>query len=291
MKSTKKVLTFFTALFMVCIFCLGSTECTYADDTASSETTTYTSNNGTVFSMPAVTDNTARVYDYAGLFTDSEIASLTAQIKKTEANRDCDVIILTSKDVPEDADYGTDTSRNYAEQFYIDNGFAEDGWIFIIDMNNRVLWSAGHGRFYKEKYVDFAQKVYDDALHYASDGNYYGAAEVFVKDVYKLDNVLYALIPTPVSLVISAVLALIALVAVLAKHNTSQPVNNAKIAVRTLDYRELGHNSVFLGKNVTHHTIVRSGGGGSGGGFSGGMHSGGGFSGGGGGFSGGGGHF
>ena len=74
----------------------------------------------------------------------------------------------------------------------------------------------------------------------------------------------------------------------LAKHSSSQPVNNAKIAVKTLNFRQTGHNAIFLGKHTSQRRIVKEHHSSGGGGFSGGTHSGGGFSGGGGGFSGGG---
>lgn len=261
-----------------------------------SESGTYTSNNGTVFSMPSVSDNSARVYDYAGLFSDEEIEKLTVKIEKVEKSKDCDIVVLTSSDVPEDAYGGTETSEKYAEQFYIDNGFKSDGMIFIIDMNNRVLWSAGTGKYKTQHFIDYSETIYNDALSYASQKDYYGAAGAFIHDADKFENVLYALIPTPVSLAISAVLVTIVLLITVLSHSKSQPSVKNDAAVKTLNYRQVRHDSTFLGKNVTSHRIPKDTGGGrsggGGGGFSGGFSSGGGgFSGSGGGFAGGGGHF
>ncbi len=252
----------------------------------------YTTNNGTVIYMPYVEDNSQRVYDYADLLTTSEEKSLSDYIAELEGKKKCEIIILTSTDIPLDISYGNETSMKYAEQFYMDNAITDDGLIFLLDMNNRMIWTAGSGKYKTEKYVDFEEKVYNDVLDGMRSQRYYDVCNTFLKDVYKLDNVAYAMMPTPFSLIISAVLSLITLVSLLAKHSSSQPVNNAKIAVKTLNFRQTGHNAIFLGKHTSQRKIVKehhsSGGGG---GFSGGTHSGGGFSGGGGGFSGGGGHF
>jgi uncharacterized protein len=252
----------------------------------------YTTNNGTVIYMPYVEDNSQRVYDYADLLTTSEEKSLSDYIAELEGKKKCEIIILTSSDIPLDISYGNETSMKYAEQFYMDNSITDDGLIFLLDMNNRMIWTAGSGKYKAEKYVDFEEKVYNDVLDGMRNQRYYDVCNTFLKDVYKLDNVAYAMMPTPFSLIISAVLSLITLVSLLAKHSSSQPPNNAKIAVKTLNFRQTGHNAIFLGKHTSQRRIVKehhsSGGGG---GFSGGTHSGGGFSGGGGGFSGGGGHF
>ena len=251
----------------------------------------YTTNNGTVIYMPYVEDNSQRVYDYADLLTTSEEQSLSDYIAELEGKKKCEIMILTSTDIPLDINYGNETSMKYAEQFYMDNSITEDGLIFLLDMNNRMIWTAGSGKYKAEKYVDFEEKVYNDVLDGMRNQQYYDVCNTFLKDVYKLDNVAYAMMPTPFSLIISAVLSLITLVSLLAKHSSSQPVNNAKIAVKTLNFRQTGHNAIFLGKHTSHRRIVKEHHSSGGGGFSGGTHSGGGFSGGGGGFSGGGGHF
>ena len=241
--------------------------------------------------MPYVEDNSQRVYDYADLLTDSEEASLSDYIAELERKKKCEIMILTSSDIPLDISYGNETSMKYAEQFYMDNSVTDDGLIFLLDMNNRMIWTAGSGKYKAEKYVNFEETVYNDVLDGMRNQRYYDVCNTFLKDVYKLDNIGYAMIPTPFSLIISGVLALITLVSLLARHKTSQPANNAKIAVRTLNFRQTGHNAIFLGKHTSQRRIVKENHSSGGGGFSGGTHSGGGFSGGGGGFSGGGGHF
>ncbi len=242
----------------------------------------WTSNNGTEFYMPYVADNSARVYDYGDLLTDVGEQALTARILELEAQKGCDIFVLTSYDVPSDINYETTTSMQYLEQFYMDNGFADDCLAMIIDMNNRVIYTMGHGKYAAEKYVSFHEKAYDHALEYASNGDYYGAIEQFLNDIYRLENIGAAAVPTIGSIVVSLLLSLITILVLVGKHSHSQPVHNAKIAVKARNFKKVSSNSVFLGKNVTKHRIERSSGSSGGGGFSGGTHSGGGFSGGGG---------
>ena len=257
----------------------------------------WTTNSGTVIYMPYIEDSSERLFDYADLLTASEEEALRTRIAELEGKKNCIIVILTSNDIPMDYYYGNTTSMTYAEQFYMDltgysNTSSVDGFLFLLDMNNRVIYTVGAGRYQAEKYVDFEETVYNDVLSDMRAGNYSGVCETFLQDLYKLENVLYAAIPTPVSLIASAIITLFVLVMLLARHKSSQPVNNAKIAVKTMNYRNLGHRMVFLGKHTTTRHIERSSGSsGGGGGFSGGSHSGGGFSGGGGGFSGGGGKF
>ena len=114
----------------------------------------------------------------------------------------------------------------------------------------------------------------------------------FVDDTKKLDEIIYKLIPTPLSLILSSILSLLSMLFMTSKHNRSQPSKANTPRLRVNHYHTVRHDSRFLGTHTTRRTIHRDSGGSSGGGgFTGGTHSGGGFSGGGGSFSGGGGHF
>ena len=254
---------------------------------------TYVSNSGEVFQIPRVDDPEERVFDYAGLFSSGEEKALRGRISEMQKKKKADIVILTSETVPEDYYYGTETTMKYAEQFLMDNGFKEDALIFIIDMNNRVLWTAGHGKYAAEKYVKYEEKVYDAAMYCAKNGDYYGAANSFLDETHKLGNRLYAAKPTFLSLLFSVVLTLMSILGLEAKHSGAQPSKAHTPAVKTNQYKTISHKEQYLGtrRSVRHIPRSTSSGGGGDGGFSGGSHSGGGFSGGGGGFSGGGGKF
>ena len=251
---------------------------------------TYVSNDGTTFRIPRVSDTTPRIYDYSDLFTEAEEAELTERIRKIEKDKNADILVLTSDDVPRDAYYSTETSMRYARQFLIDNHFKEDSFICIIDMNNRVFWAVGYGKYGTQKYSGWGTKVYEKVKSDLSDRAYAPAVRTYIRMIDRLDNPLLAAIPTALSVIVSAVLSFLTMLGFTVKHNSTQPSKANTPPVVVEQYRTIDHDEDYLGTTVTRRRIVREssgGGGGGGGGFSGGGFS----SGSGGSYSGGGGHF
>lgn len=254
----------------------------------------YTSNDGTVFYMP-VADKTRILYDYADLFTDAQEKELTQKLSLESDEKNCEIMVLTSYDIPRDINYGTETTQKYAEEFMHENAISDDRTILIMDMNNRLVVVYGQGRFYgDDKFVKMAEDFYNEIYDDMANANYVYVVERYISYVHRFRNIMFALIPTPGSLAISAVLSAMVLISLIARHKSTQPSKATQIPIKTLNYARTHHNSRFLGKTVTHRVIPKSepGRGGGGGGFSGGHSSGGGgFSGHAGGSSGGGGHF
>ena len=253
---------------------------------------TYISNDGTIFRIPRIADKTERVFDYAGEFTSSQQEALRARIAKLEAKKDCAVIILVSSAIPKDINNGSETTQKYLQQFYIDNNFRKDGAGFIIDLNNRVLWTVGSGKYRTQKFINFSEKVYNDCLNVAKRGDFYAAANTFLDDFDDYGNVLKAAVPTPLSLLVSLAAALLGILGFNIRHRSTQPSRATTPKLRVKGYQSTNHDERYLGTTVTRRHIPRSrdNNGGGGGGFSGGFSSGG-FSSGGGSFSGGGGKF
>ncbi|MDO4479360.1 MAG: TPM domain-containing protein [Lachnospiraceae bacterium] len=279
----KRLVALLTALFMLVTLCVP-----VLADTEEKDPGVYTkAPNGYSYTAPQVPDNTLGVYDFADLLSDKEESSLRTHLKKVEQDRDMTLMILTSKNVPYDPDYGTLVTRAYAEDFFEANmeGLNYDALIFIIDMRNRVLYTVGYGRFSDLKYMEFHEDVYNAVLSPAKNGDYYKACEIFLNKANRLDNPLMAAIPTLLSILISLGISGIVMLVLLIKHSSSAPKNKDKVPVPMMDVRETHHDQRFIGKNVTRRKIETSSGGG--GGFSGG----GGSSGGGHSTSGGGGHF
>lgn len=254
----------------------------------------YTSNDGTVFYMP-VADKTRILYDYADLFTDAQEKELTQKLSLESDEKNCEIMVLTSYDIPRDINYGTETTQKYAEEFMHENAISDDRTILIMDMNNRLVVVYGQGRFYgDDKFVKMAEDFYNEIYDDMANANYVHVVERYISYMHRFRNIMFALIPTPLSLAISAVLSALTLITLIARHKSTQPSKATQIPIKTLNYARTHHNSRFLGKTVTHRVIPKSepGRGGGGGGFSGGHSSGGGgFSGHAGGSSGGGGHF
>jgi len=252
----------------------------------------YTSNDGTVFYMP-VADKTRILYDYADLFTDAQEKELTQKLSLESDEKNCEIMVLTSYDIPRDINYGTETTQKYAEEFMHENAISDDRTILIMDMNNRLVVVYGQGRFYgDDKFVKMAEDFYNEIYDDMANANYVYVVERYISYMHRFRNIMFALIPTPGSLAISAVLSAMVLISLIARHKSTQPSKATQIPIKTLNYARTHHNSRFLGKTVTHRVIPKSEPGRGGGGFSGGHSSGGGgFSGHAGGSSGGGGHF
>ena len=247
----------------------------------------YISNNGTRFRIPRVRDPGERIFDYASILSDGGKEEMRAKIAALQERLDADVIILTSEEVPEDAYYGSETSGKYCRQFYIDNRFREDAFCFLIDLNNRVMWTAGHGRFAEAKYSELADKIYDACLPPAKQGDYNAVADTFLDYIDRVENPVRAIKPTPVSLIVSSVLSLLGIFGLVLNHRGTQPSAGNTPAIKVNRFTRKNHHEHYLGTTVTRIHIPKSTGGkGRGGGFSSG-----GFSSGGGHFSGGGGKF
>ena len=210
----------------------------------------YTSNDGTVFYMP-VADKTKILYDYADLFTDAQEKELTQKLSLESDEKNCEIMVLTSYDIPRDINYGTETTQKYAEEFMHENAISDDRTILIMDMNNRLVVVYGQGRFYgDDKFVKMAEDFYNEIYDDMANANYVYVVERYISYVHRFRNIMFALIPTPGSLAISAVLSAMVLISLIARHKSTQPSKATQIPIKTLNYARTHHNSRFLGKTV-----------------------------------------
>ncbi len=269
----------------------------YTDEEIEAENTDgdsdYISNDGTLFTMKTVDPSGQRIYDFSDLFSDAEENELEVKRKALEEAKHCDIIVLTlsANEIPYDAYDGNDTTMKYAEQFYMDNGFADDGIIFTIDMNNRVLMTSGHGRYYSDRFESYTEDIYNAVLHDAKNGDYVGAVETFYRMVERYQNPAYAAKPTVLSILISIGLSVLIVIIFLSKHSAVQAMKWTPEGADAKRYKVLTHDVRFRGtRRIVRHIPPPPKSGGDGGSFSS-SSGGGGFSGGGGGFSSGGGKF
>lgn len=95
-----------------------------------------------VSSAFAQTEN--RVYDYAGILTQSDISELENELEKTSREIGMDVTVLTS-----DFKNGK-TLRAYADDFYDKGGFGvgddKSGVVIFIDMEDRTVYMGTTGK-------------------------------------------------------------------------------------------------------------------------------------------------
>ena len=85
-----------------------------------------------------------KVYDNAGLLTDTQEAILQAESLRVAQAKSVDVILLTV------ADAGGKSAMEVADDFYDQNGFGYDapngtGILMLIDMDNREAWISTSG--------------------------------------------------------------------------------------------------------------------------------------------------
>ncbi len=267
------------AALLLALCCLGGVilpATAFADNTI-----TFELSDGQKAVVPVVDDRSQRVYDYAGLFSSSEKAELATTIAKIEDKKKCEVMILSTNDVPiNTSGSGKSYSRLYAEEFMKQNAENNDAFILEIDMANRKVVAVGHGKYGGTKYNDTMQKITDSLTNDLKEGKYADAARNFLKQVDGIDNILKRLIPTVPSLIISAILAGIVLLILVIIHNSSRAKVEKQVRKEEFEYEQTGHDQIYMGTRTQVRRIERSSGGGS-------DNSGGGFSGGGGDFSGG----
>ena len=100
--------------------------------------------------MAEAEDSEERVVDLCHLFSESEVAQMNAKIDAIRTKYKMDCAIVTSAEVPENLSYATEeATQKYADDYYEEHGYGEgvelDGFIYLIDMKNRLpyLGTAG----------------------------------------------------------------------------------------------------------------------------------------------------
>ncbi len=122
-----------------------------------------------------------RVFDQAHLMVQSEIDSLESQIAAMRKKYDMDFVILTSQDAK------SGRSQAYADDFYDRNGFGtgieSNGFLFFIDMNNRVATVSTTGIAIRYLTDTRLQALLDASYPYLSSGEYAKAAAEALKQM------------------------------------------------------------------------------------------------------------
>ena len=125
--------------------------------------------------VPSVS-NTENIFDFAGVLKDSEIQSLSSELKRISSKYGLDVLILTTKDTG-----GMDT-RDYADDFYDHNNFKDDGVILVIDFDNYNMYISTAGKcidYFTDYGIDY---IFDNIQDLLSNGQYYKAFKRFTVD-------------------------------------------------------------------------------------------------------------
>lgn len=228
-------------------------------------------------------DTDDKVYDFADLFSESEEEKLYNDIYKYKNQTTYEAVIVTTND--NNGKYVED----YAMDFYEDNGFARNGIIFVIDMQDRGYTMMVHGdaiNTYTDNDIDY---ILDELYYDMAAGDYYDAASNFLylatkyyssDSSYTYDDSYYGdynessinwfeLIISPLIVTVVVILILAFRNRMVKKANSSKSFLNDKTKVITTI------SDIFLGSTTTKVRIdtSSSSGGGSSSGRSSGMRS------------------
>lgn len=224
------------------------------------------------------TSDSYRVYDDAGLLTDSEEKKLEETIQSIRENQKIDVVIVTIND---NQGY---SAMDYADNFLDNGGYGyggarRDAILYLIDMDGREIWVSTQG---ESIYLNFSDaridKMFDKLYDNVSNGDYYKSCQTFleytkdymnepVSEDGKIPLGLYAVMAFFGSLLIGGIVVLVMTVQRGGKVTTS-----ARDYLVTSSVKVLGQQDRFTHRTVTTRRIPKndgpSGGGGGGGGSS-----------------------
>ena len=208
--------------------------------------------------------------DEANLLTESERLMLVEQMKP----------ITEYGEVAFATGYGYNTSAaQFALEIYDQQFGTKSGTIFLIDMENRMIYIYSEGDMYRTITTGYANIITDNAYKYASDGDYFQcAATVFDQELTLLQG---RRIAQPMKYICNAFLALI--LAVLVNYlivrvfsNAHRPSDEELLSGIFYVQKDEGARMEFVNETKTY-SPQSSGGGSHGGGHGGGGgHSGGG---------------
>lgn len=122
--------------------------------------------------MGAFASSGSQVFDEAGLLSEDQIADLEQKTNTLREKYKMNFVVVTTNDAQ------GKSAREYADDFYMDHGFYDDGEAkggatFLIDMDNREIYiSTAHDMIY---YMtdDRIESVLDTACPYIKADEYY----------------------------------------------------------------------------------------------------------------------
>lgn len=213
--------------------------------------------------------------DDIDLFTESEEADLIDQLNELTAYGNAAVKTIG---------WNYYSTSSYAEQYYHETFGYEDGTLFLIDLDNRMLYIYSYGNIYKVITKARANTITDNIYKYASDGDYYACSQEALSEMLTLlqGNEIAQPMKYISNALLAILLALLIHFIIIHRIATLHSTSRRKLmqAAKT-DFSFSKPDVIFLNETKTFSPVERSSGGG--GGSHGGGGGGGGFSGGGGG--------
>jgi len=127
-------------------------------------------------------NSTDKLYDFAGLLTDSEKSSIQKEMDRAAQNTKLDIVILTV-----DNNLGYSQSR-LAEDFYDYGGFGPSGILLLVDMQAREIYLSTTGiaiLYFNDSVIE---TILDDITDNASAADYKKLCGEFCEDVVYYTN-------------------------------------------------------------------------------------------------------
>ncbi len=126
------------------------------------------------FATVPADNNDEYLYDYAGLISTTDEERLRDELKELSLTSGWDVAAVLIDD-----NMGL-SSAAYADEFYEQNGFADDGILMLINMDDREVWLSTCG----EAITYFTDGIIDDMtlelVEPLADGNYVEAVSLYL---------------------------------------------------------------------------------------------------------------
>ena len=121
-----------------------------------------------------------RVFDYSDVISAPDEALLEATIEALREETKLDWVILTVDDA------GGRSSRQVADQFYLENGFGVgsdySGALFLIDFDNGEIYISTCGKGIDYITDSRREAIFDQCFDEVVDGNYISAALTFLEE-------------------------------------------------------------------------------------------------------------
>lgn len=173
MKMRKNFLSFILALTVLTAFCFATVFSAYAEDWKD-----YRSNSATPSERIS-----ERLVDDADLLTDSEEDELKEQLDSIYETYGYDAVIVTTGSL------NGYTATEFADDFYDYNGFAEDGILLLISMEERDWAISTAGGAINAFTDDIQEEIISSIMSYLGNDKWYDAFNLFCVncDIY-IDN-------------------------------------------------------------------------------------------------------
>ena len=238
--------------------------------------------------LPASANGGSYIVDDAGLLYPEEAAALEEKAAALSASYGIDAVILTVDSL------GSATAKDYADDFYDNNGYGEDGVLFLLAMEEREWYISTCGTVIYALTDYGIQQLGEGILPYLSSGYWYDGFCFYLESVpYYLDAYLFGdpadgyadysgdyyhgrqdeVVYYPQNSQPSFLLALmiglaaggIAVLVMRSTMNTKRPQRGASVYLKDGSWNLRTHQDIFLYSNVTktrrqQNTSSRAGG-------------------------------